>query len=426
MTGAAEKQSTMPGHGAEDPSVALCAKYRTGLVILFFLLLIPRYGVVGAIAPGVKIEELVDFHAFYMVSQMVLRGEAAASYVFQVLFAEPAYAETGTFMPWTYPPPALLLVAPFSLLPTKIAYLIFVTVSLGLFLFVIHRIAGRASGLVLVAMMPAVLSCLSCGQTGFLAASLLGLAALGLIEGRSRAGAALGLMVIKPHLAITFGLAALTMGRLRFLAVAFAVALAACAAATLAFGWPIWTAFLGAVADAKEFLLLGYYPLVRMVSTYAFLKTAGVPAEWALAAQTVVAIGIAGALLAAVRLGYTPRQVIGFALMAGVTVSPYAYDYDMPVYAVGLALLIGDLLRWGHRAEQAAIFALGFFASTYGYGLTLLWGALHRSMDGPGAMPNAPAALAVLAALAIVVRIMLRARAGRPAETSAVPVALAA
>ena len=117
-----------------------------------------------------KIEELVDFPAFYLVSQMVLRGEAAASYVFQVLFAEPAYAETGTFMPWTYPPPALLLVAPFSLLPTKIAYLIFVTVSLGLFLFVIHRIAGRASGLVLVAMMPAVLSCLSCGQTGFLGA----------------------------------------------------------------------------------------------------------------------------------------------------------------------------------------------------------------------------------------------------------------
>ena len=38
-------------------------------------------------------------------------------------------------------------------------------------------------------------------------------------------------------------------------------------------------------------------------------------------------------------------------------ISPYAYDYDLPVFGVGLAMLLPDLARFAARGERRALYA---------------------------------------------------------------------
>lgn len=401
----------------EDPSVAICAKYARAIVVLFLALVVLRVFVIENVADDIRNKTITDFHAFYVVSQLIQRGVAETAYSFDALFREPAFFNAESFMPYTYPPPFGVLIAPFALVSAKTAYGLFALSTLVFFLVVLFRVAGRGAGLVMVALMPAMLSTLACGQNGFLTAGLLGLGALGLIGDRRWAGVPLGLMVIKPHLAVTLGFATLVTGRWRAVATAAATGLAFCGLATLVLGVSIWPAFLEGVREAKEFLLLGYYPLIRMVSTYAFMKTAGAPSWLALAAQTGVSLAVLAAIVLMVRMGLAFRLVLGLATMASVTVSPYAYDYDMPVYAMGLAMVLPDLLARSTRGEQIAIFALGFFASMYGYALTLLWAQLFGDVPTPNRSPISPAALAILTSLGLTWRILLRAE--RPAETTA-------
>jgi hypothetical protein len=67
------------------------------------------------------------------------------------------------------------------------------------------------------------------------------------------------------------------------------------------------------------------------------------------------------------RRGFSVRQTLGLTAVASLLISPYAYDYDLPIYGIGLALLVPDILRLGRPLEQALVFGLSF--STGGFGL---------------------------------------------------------
>lgn len=89
--------------------------------------------------------ELSDFDAFYITAQQVLRGQLDLVYRFETLTKLQAEAYNGatSFMPWTYPPQFDLLVAPFALLPTGVAYLLFVTATLTIYLLTHRAIACK-------------------------------------------------------------------------------------------------------------------------------------------------------------------------------------------------------------------------------------------------------------------------------------------
>jgi hypothetical protein len=138
------------------------------------------------------------------------------------------------------------------------------------------------------------------------------------------------------------------------------------ALATWIFGAGIWLAVFGATKEARIFLENGMYPLFRMVSVYAALYSLGVPAWAALTAQIIVA-GLCLVMVAYIALAAWPaRLAIGFAVMSSLLVSPYAYDYDLPIFGIGLALLLPDLIRLGKTKERAAIYGLTFLASLFG------------------------------------------------------------
>jgi hypothetical protein len=46
-----------------------------------------------------------------------------------------------------------------------------------------------------------------------------------------------------------------------------------------------------------------------------------------------------------------------------VMISPYAYDYDLPILGVGMALLLPDLTRLASGCERAAIYSMTLIAT---------------------------------------------------------------
>jgi hypothetical protein len=155
-----------------------------------------------------------------------------------------------------------------------------------------------------------------------------------------------------------------------------------------------------------------------MISPYAALRSAGLLSWAALAAQGTVAILSVAAIMFAIRCGFASRSTLGFVAMVSVLISPYAFDYDLPVLGVGLALLLPEIVQFGSERERATIYGLIFLAGIYGlleaFRLQLQYGSdyhEHRLLSISG--------IALVLAVILVFRILLRSHRSKAAEIAA-------
>jgi hypothetical protein len=167
------------------------------------------------------------------------------------------------------------------------------------------------------------------------------------------------------------------------------------ALATLVQGAGIWPAFARGVAEAGDFLAAGAYRLARMASVYAAAHAAGLPAALAWALQGAAALAVLALVATAHARGWPPRQQLAVALMTAPLVTPYAYDYDLAVVGMALALIAPEVLDRASAAAQAAILILCWATVLASPALNLLRGA-----DAQPLSVGAPV-LAVLATLLI-------------------------
>ncbi|QIO32777.1 glycosyltransferase family 87 protein [Bradyrhizobium sp. 1(2017)] len=362
-----------------------------------------------------QVRELSDFDAFCIVARQVWQGELDLVYRFESLVKlQQAFTGSASFMPWTYPPQFDLFVAPFALLPVGIAYLLFITATLTAYLLTLRTIAGKDFSHVLVVMFPALAITVGCGQNGLLTGTLIGIVSLNVERRQVIAGLALGAMVIKPHLAIAAGAYMLSTRRWVVLATATTVVLASSLVCTLVFGWQIWPAWLGAIRESTIFLDRGFYPLFRMVSTYAALGQAGVPPSIAFCAQAAAASLALSAVVLAVWLGATRRTSSAFApgvaAMVSVMISPYAYDYDLPIIGIGLALMLPDLERLASVRERSFAYGLILLAGAYGMLQSARLAAqFGNEADLTGVDVPSVGGFAMMALLALLLRLQWRA-----------------
>jgi hypothetical protein len=308
-----------------------------------------------------------DFDMFHVVARLALAGRIAEAYDLDaMLAAQTAMGGVPRAMTWTYPPPFDLALAPLGALGREAAYLVFAGLSLALYMYGVARLAGRLTGLVLFAALPAAFMSASSGQNGLILAGLLALACAALLRGRPRrAGLPLGLLVVKPHLGLGLGLWCLAAGRWRALAAATAIAALACAASVAAFGPGLWATFLAATGEAGAQLAAGAYPTHRMASLHAALTSLGLPHAAAVTVQTGAALAGAVAVAAAARR-LAPRPALALALLTTPVFSPYLYDYDLALYGPALALLLPELEAAGRRALVLPVVALSWIAGGTG------------------------------------------------------------
>ncbi|GGI31919.1 glycosyltransferase family 87 protein [Bradyrhizobium guangdongense] len=312
--------------------------------------------------------QTADFGAFHIVAQRIWLGDLDLAYQFASFTKMQMAAAGGTtgVMPWTYPPQFDLLVAPLAFLPGWAAYFLFTTITLAAYLMTLRVVAGRNFALVLVVFFPAIAITIGIGQNGLLTGALIGLVCINAERRPVLSGLALGLMVIKPHLAIAAGIYMLLTRRWPAVLTAAIVVIASSLACTLAFGPQIWLAWLGSIHEAASYLEEGRYQLFRMISAYAALYTAGLPPAGAFWGQVATAVLALVAVAFAIARGPSTRFALGIVAVASVMISPYAYDYDLPIVGIGLALLIPDLAGLASPRQRGAIYALLLLANAYG------------------------------------------------------------
>lgn len=316
---------------------------------------------------------LLDFEVFHLVSVMIGEGNLRGAYDPAQFLARQSelVGFDGSQLFFSYPPPFAMLVTPLAALPDWAAYLLFMGGSLALYLWALRQLAGQGYHTVLILMLPLMLLILRAGQNGFLTGGLMCLAAFAAIENREgsgiRGGLALGLMAIKPHLAIGFGLWSLLERRWAMVAVSMLTVTGLATLATLAFGFPVWSWFLGSAAASSEALRAGVFPLHRMTSIYAFALSVGLPALTATVLHLGVILSGFAALIWLRRIGASLRVLVGAGLFVSALISPYSYDYDLAMLGGGAALFLEVVLRQASRAERWGLFSGVWALSLYGF-----------------------------------------------------------
>ncbi len=319
-------------------------------------------------------DNLLDFDIFHLVSTMIAEGNLQAAYAMETFLPRqaemPGYS-VGTML-WSYPPFFDLVVAPLSLLPIASSYVLFMVLTLGLYVWAIRALAGPAFHTILVLFLALILLAIRSGQNSFLTGGLIALTCLLTLRQSRWSGLPLGLMAIKPHLALGVGIWALLDRRWGMAAQAFAVIGVFAALATLVFGTGIWAAALGGISETTDALHDGQFPLFRMTSLYAFALSFGFGHTVAMALHMTGAVAAVGALGLLSYVKLTPRALMGAGVVVSTLISPYNYDYDLAMLAAAACLLFDTVMHHARKAEQYTIAAVILLIGTHGFTLTAI------------------------------------------------------
>lgn len=301
---------------------------------------------------GVRHPWDADFRLYYAVAE--LGRQAGWSHIYDQARLRPLQAAIGPGPYWPYANPPLLawLATPFSYLSYPLAYglwsaLMAVVLAVAIWLARPAITADRLPWLLAATFWayPVVFG-LSEGQpVPFVA---LGLVAAWRLAGLGRdfaAGAALGLTLLKPHLAWLVPIAFLVAGRWRVLAgyATVAVLLALASAASVGVdGLHAWSADAQAVAADKP---LQVFPGL-------------LPEPWALIAE-LISLASTVVVLVRIRRRATPARLLAVGLVGSFLVSPHLNVQDLTLLILAGWLLWPEITsrteRWVSGAVLAAV-----------------------------------------------------------------------
>lgn len=377
--------SNAPSSSAQSPAFGLRLRIGVFFALAAFVAIAIR---AGYLARDNQFGQfvLVDIHAFYITGKIFHDGLIDKAYELPFMQqAQQAFAGSTSFMPWTYPPPFNLVVALLATMPFVVAYVVFVSSTLAAYLAVLYKLRPGTFPLAISLGFTSSIVMIICGQNGFLTAAIIGLFCLFYLKASLWAGAILGLMVIKPHLAVGLGLWLLFRKEFTLLFAAAAMALVLCVLATLVMEPSVWIAFLNATVEAGGYLRDGEYPLYRMTSAYAGLRSAGAPGQLAFGAHLAIAAIAIGVIFLAARNETDTSTSLGIAILCTFFISPYVYDYDLPILGVAFTLMWPTLSRSAGNLTLSGILALSWMAG----GCAVLSIALFLWLDNENMTPIA-------------------------------------
>jgi hypothetical protein len=341
-----------------------------------------------------------DFIAFWAASHLGLAGHPYDAYDFSLLFRAEQIAVPATrfVFPWYYPPSFYLLILPLALLPYLTAYFAFMISTLGSYLFVLRRVIQGNVAMWCLAGFSGLWVNIFHGQNAFLTASLAGAGLLCIRHRPILAGVLIGLLVIKPHLAILFPIALIATGAWRTFAAAAATASALLGTSMAVLGTSTLDASLGSLHHARTFLEEGILPWAKMPTVFSFLRLLGVPVTWSYSFHGVIALG-AGVVVWRVWRRCLDWNIRSATLMtATFLVSPYVFDYDLAWLAFPIAWMAMTGLHHGwllwEREILVGAWLLPILMAPIGNSLSLqlgpfvlvglLWIMVRRARTVPG------------------------------------------
>lgn len=313
-----------------------------------------------------------DFVAFYSAASLTVNGDAASAYDHVAIHAAQgaAIGAEVRFFPWFYPPPMLMFIAPLALVHYFVALAIWCVVPLITLMIVMKRYVGHAWAAAAVLLFPGTTQSIMTGQNGVLSALIVTAGLINLERRPLLAGAILGTLSYKPHVAVAV-YAALLIGRYwRALGAAIAVALALSLISVVVLGTEPWTAFLRETHVAKAFLEGGQLPWVFMSTMFATARLIGLDSNVAYALQAVVSCGALASLFIIWRRRDIPLEQRAALLVTVIPLAtPYAFSYDLAVMVMALVWFVRTGFETGFRRGELAVLALAWVASPLGWAI---------------------------------------------------------
>ncbi|HET7724077.1 MAG TPA: glycosyltransferase family 87 protein [Propionibacteriaceae bacterium] len=348
-----------------------------------------------------------DFAAFWFAARLALRRPAVEAYDLVVMtqLQHGVWPNLVGVYAWVYPPSFILLVLGLGLVPYLVGYLTWTATTLGLFLAGLWQsFRSRTSWWVIVAF-PGVWLGIGQGQNQFLTA---GLAALGLGLLRRHpvwAGICIGLLALKPHLALLFPVALLAARAWRAIWSAAVTAVTVTLLPAALLGWRTLPAWLASMQWVSTAIAEHHLPVWMFPAPYPWLVSLGIPAGVAAAVQAAVSVLAAAVVyrlwrpLAGDRTAAIALPGAGLVL-ATFLATPYYAMYDLAWLAMPLCWLVAVGSQSGWRRGERPLL-VGLFVLPYASVLALvvdvqlapfvlagvLWHVVQRAVSARTAAP---------------------------------------
>lgn len=276
-----------------------------------------------------------------------------------------------------YPPPFLLLISPFAVLPPNSGDILWVLAGALVLAFVGAKLGLRLWQVCLGLLSPPALYCAVMGETGLFISSALLVALACADTAPVLAGIAAGCVVIKPQFAILLPVCFLAGRQWRAFTAAAVTVLVLCLLPALVFGPWVWKLFLNAELKVAwaDVSAPGAFQEHMMVTPFVFFRTLGMSDRLSGLLQVVISLA---AIVACWRVWalrrdnkITAEYRLAVTACLIVLATPFAYIYDLSVVAFSLLLYAAR-----RRPEWAAAIALFWgFTGLYGLVSTFAWPA---------------------------------------------------
>jgi hypothetical protein len=304
-----------------------------------------------------------DYSSFWAASRLVLHGRPADVYVVSMHHLAELPVLLKGYEAFYYPPPFLVLCIPLAILPFFPSLVVFLCVTGAAFAATLKRILRTAWAVPAILAYPPVLMNIVSGQNAFLTAAILG-TGLTILDRRPRlSGAILGLMIIKPHLALGVPIALIISRRWAALAFAGAAALGLLALSCIIFGWDVWSTFIANAHNARDTLEQGTVGFAKLQSAFAAARWLGVSVAPAYVVQGVAAALSIFTLIWAHRHSVSVAAERSLIVLASLLMTPFLLFYDMSILILPLAWMLRYWIDHGFPPWSKLILLLVFCAS---------------------------------------------------------------
>jgi hypothetical protein len=282
-----------------------------------------------------------DFIAFWSAGKAALEGHVAQLHdrVFLAHIQQSTIVGMRVMAPWNSPPPFLFFVIPFALLPYGVAAIVWLILTGALYLFAASKILPDKRALIFAITLPAALYHLGTEQVGLLIAGLNGLALYWLDKRPRAAGTLVGMLLIKPHLAILWPFLLLLTRRWNAFFAATVCTIVLIVSAGLVFGFDSYIRFFENLKASQDLIARLGVGKQTYGSLFGNLLALRVPMPFAIAGHAVSAVlAFAAALWVFTRK--VDWRVQGAALCsAALLLSSYLFFYDFVLLGLAAALL---------------------------------------------------------------------------------------
>jgi len=290
-----------------------------------------------------------DIGQYWAAAHLVLQGHPAGPYVEALQSqSELQVYRSAIYQPFLHPPIFLLLLLPFGMLPFLWAVAAFTLVTGAAYLAAIYQATDSIWMVIAAFAFPAVLLNFVDGQDAMLTAAIIG-GGLTLMDRHPRiAGLILGLMIIKPHLALAVPIALVLTRRWNVLGWAALSAYVLLLLSITVFGWGAWNAFLASTHVGRYVLEQGsVWAAGKIQSIFVVVRQSGGSVRTAYIVQLLSAGAALGVFVWALRRNVSPAVERSLIVLVSLIATPYLWPYDLVVLAFPLAWLKVEWTRDG-------------------------------------------------------------------------------